>query len=76
MCAAVGGLLGGYVGDFAAQRWPHHGRIWACQFSVAIGIPFSLLILKVLLSSQLNLVPTSKCAREEKDCFLLQGVVF
>ncbi|EIE22835.1 MFS general substrate transporter [Coccomyxa subellipsoidea C-169] len=45
---AVGGLLGGYVGDFAAQRWPHHGRIWACQFSVAIGIPFSLLILKGL----------------------------
>ena len=45
--AALGGLLGGYVGDLAARRHPHHGRIYACQFSVAIGIPFSLLILKV-----------------------------
>lgn len=35
------------MGDFAAKRHPHHGRIFACQFSVAIGIPFSLLILKV-----------------------------
>ncbi len=45
--AALGGLLGGYVGDYAAKGWPHHGRIFACQFSVAIGIPFSVLILKV-----------------------------
>ena len=44
---ALGGLLGGYVGDLAAKRHPHHGRIFACQFSVAVGIPFSLLILKV-----------------------------
>ncbi len=35
------------MGDFAARRHPQHGRIFACQFSVAIGIPFSLLILKV-----------------------------
>ena len=35
------------MGDFAAKRHPQHGRISACQFSVAIGIPFSLLILKV-----------------------------
>ncbi|CAL5229213.1 g12496 [Coccomyxa viridis] len=45
---ALGGLLGGYVGDFSAKRHPQHGRIFACQFSVAIGIPFSLLILKGL----------------------------
>ena len=45
--AALGGLLGGYVGDYAAKGWPHHGRIAACQFSVSIGIPFSVLILKV-----------------------------
>lgn len=45
--AAIGGLIGGYVGDYAAKGWPHHGRIFACQFSVAIGIPFSVLILKV-----------------------------
>ena len=35
------------MGDFAAKRHPHHGRIFACQFSVAIGVPFSVLILKV-----------------------------
>ncbi len=35
------------MGDFSAKRHPQHGRIFACQFSVAIGIPFSLLILKV-----------------------------
>lgn len=45
--AALGGLLGGYVGDMAAKRSPHHGRISACQFSVFIGIPFSFIILKV-----------------------------
>ncbi|CAL8464837.1 g4372 [Coccomyxa elongata] len=45
---ALGGLLGGYVGDYAAKGWPQHGRIFACQFSVAIGIPFSVLILKGL----------------------------
>ncbi len=44
---ALGGLLGGYVGDVAAARSPHHGRIFATQFSVFIGIPFSLLIFKV-----------------------------
>ena len=43
---ALGGLLGGYVGDVAAARSPHHGRIFATQFSVFIGIPFSLLIFK------------------------------
>ena len=35
------------MGDMAAKRHPHHGRIFACQVSVAVGIPFSLLILKV-----------------------------
>lgn len=44
---ALGGLLGGWVGDRAAARWPSHGRIAATQFSVASGIPFSLLLLKV-----------------------------
>ena len=48
---ALGGLLGGYVGDMAAAKSPHHGRIFATQFSVFIGIPFSLLIFKVGFSS-------------------------
>lgn len=47
------------MGDFAAKRWPHHGRIWACQFSVAIGIPFSVLILKVLVSTTPQSLHTS-----------------
>ena len=37
------------MGDVAAARFPHHGRIFATQFSVFIGIPFSLLIFKVSL---------------------------
>ena len=41
MCA------GGYIGDKAAVRYPDHGRIFVVQFSVAIGIPFSLLLIKV-----------------------------
>lgn len=45
---AVGGLLGGWVGDKAASRYPDHGRILVCQFSVAVGIPFSLTITKIL----------------------------
>lgn len=44
---AVGGLLGGALGDAAAKRWPSHGRLAVTQFSVATGIPFSLLLLKV-----------------------------
>ena len=43
---AVGGLLGGWIGDRAAVKFPDHGRILVCQFSVAIGIPFSLMITK------------------------------
>ena len=44
---ALGGLLGGWIGDAAAARWPGHGRIAVTQFSVLIGIPFSILLLKV-----------------------------
>ena len=44
---AVGGLLGGWVGDFAASKFPHHGRIAVTQFSVFTGIPMSWLIIKV-----------------------------
>jgi len=44
---ALGGLLGGWVGDAAASRFPHHGRIAVTQFSVFTGIPMSWLIIKV-----------------------------
>ena len=44
---ALGGLLGGFVGDLAAKRYPSHGRILVCQFSVVSGVPLSLLLLKV-----------------------------
>jgi len=43
----VGGLIGGCVGDAAAQRWPLRGRIAVTQFSVSIGIPFACLVFKV-----------------------------
>ncbi len=44
---AFGGLLGGVIGDWAAKHWPRHGRIAVTQFSVGVGIPFALLLLKV-----------------------------
>ena len=44
---ALGNLLGGWVGDRAASRFPNTGRIAATQFSVFIGIPLSWLLVKV-----------------------------
>ena len=44
---AVGGWIGGHVGDRAALWSPHHGRILICQLSVFAGVPLSLIILKV-----------------------------
>mmetsp|Transcript_2696 Transcript_2696/g.10505 ORF Transcript_2696/g.10505 Transcript_2696/m.10505 type:complete len:647 (+) Transcript_2696:128-2068(+) len=35
----VGHLLGGYIGDFSAARWPGHGRPLVAQLSVLSGIP-------------------------------------
>lgn len=43
----LGGLLGGWIGDRAAGRWPDHGRISATQFSVIVGVPFALLLFRV-----------------------------
>ncbi|KAK2075861.1 hypothetical protein QBZ16_001602 [Prototheca wickerhamii] len=45
---AIGGQLGGWLGDVAARRSPRHGRILVAQFSVFIGVPFSFFIFKVL----------------------------
>lgn len=44
----VGGLLGGWVGDKAAQMYPNHGRILVTQFSVLIGIPLATLLFRGL----------------------------
>lgn len=46
--AALGGVLGGFVGDWAASMNSDHGRILACQFSVSMGIPFTIVLLKCL----------------------------
>ena len=46
--AAVGSLIGGILGDWAAKVSPDHGRIAVCQFSVLMGVPFSILVLKGL----------------------------
>ena len=45
----AGGLLGGILGDWAAQRWPRHGRVTVCQISVGVGVPLSVLLFKVRL---------------------------
>lgn len=47
----TGGLLGGFLGDWAAQRWPDHGRIVVCQISVVVGVPLSFLLFKARLSA-------------------------
>eukprot|EP00198_Chlamydomonas_reinhardtii_P001999 XP_001691335.1 predicted protein [Chlamydomonas reinhardtii] len=46
--AAAGSLLGGWLGDRVAERHPHHGRIALVQFSVAVGIPLTALLLRGL----------------------------
>ncbi|KAL4445751.1 hypothetical protein ABPG77_008950 [Micractinium sp. CCAP 211/92] len=51
---AVGGLLGGLLGDWAARRWPDHGRIAVCQLSVTLGAPLSALIFKGLPQQPTN----------------------
>jgi MFS family permease len=50
LACAVGGPLGGYIGDRAAQRYPDNGRAWAAQFSSLSGVPCMCFLL--LLISQ------------------------
>ena len=40
-------MIGGFVGDLAAARYPNHGRILITQFSVFAGVPLSLILMKV-----------------------------
>eukprot|EP01024_Parvocaulis_polyphysoides_P057588 TRINITY_DN6137_c2_g2_i2.p1 TRINITY_DN6137_c2_g2~~TRINITY_DN6137_c2_g2_i2.p1 ORF type:complete len:468 (-),score=20.47 TRINITY_DN6137_c2_g2_i2:1666-2901(-) len=50
-CCGLGGLLGGFVGDLAALRYPRYGRIAVCQFSVAIGLPLTLVLFNLPMNS-------------------------
>lgn len=45
---ALGALVGGTVGDWAAAKSPKHGRVFAAQFSVGIGVPLAIIIYKGL----------------------------
>ena len=46
---AVGGLLGGVLGDIATRKSHLHGRIAICQLSVFLGLPLSFLLFKGLV---------------------------
>ncbi|KAK8930872.1 hypothetical protein KSP39_PZI016633 [Platanthera zijinensis] len=42
---SLGGLIGGYLGDFLAKRLPNSGRIILSQISSASAIPFGAMLL-------------------------------
>jgi MFS family permease len=44
---AIGALVGGILGDWAARYSPKHGRVLVAQFSVGISVPMSAVIYKV-----------------------------
>ncbi|KAE8651955.1 hypothetical protein Csa_006366 [Cucumis sativus] len=48
---ALGSLLGGLIADRLSKIYPHSGRIMCAQFSASMGIPFSLLLLRVIPQS-------------------------
>ena len=56
---AFGGLLGGFIGDEAASRFPHHGRVAVTQFSSFIGIPLSWIIIKVNPDGRVHRPPSA-----------------
>jgi MFS family permease len=39
---AVGGLVGGCLGDLASRVAPNHGRILVCQISIVLSVLVSL----------------------------------
>jgi len=47
IASAFGNLLGGWIGDSLARRWPSHGRPFTAQISVFAGIPIAALIFMV-----------------------------
>ena len=52
-CANVscGLQLGGFIGDWAASRYPNHGRVVVAQVSVGLGVPLSIAMFKASLLS-------------------------
>lgn len=38
--------LGGFIGDWAAHRYPNHGRVAVAQVSVGLGVPLSIAMFK------------------------------
>lgn len=67
-----GGLLGGYIGDRVATHFPHHGRILATQFSIGIGVPFSLVLFKALPS----FIPPTPAAISTSTTVLYAASIF
>ncbi|KAL4859340.1 Zinc finger CCCH domain-containing protein 12 [Chlorella vulgaris] len=41
-------LLGGFIGDWAAKRYPNHGRVAVAQVSVALSVPLAVSVFKAL----------------------------
>lgn len=68
-CTAIGGFLGGFIGDLAAAKYPDYGRIAVCQFSVFAGVPLSLILLKV------NLPQLALCQYRKSICPCLQVLI-
>jgi len=44
VAAGAGILLGGYMGDFFAGRFEHHGRVLMAELSLVMGIPLKFLM--------------------------------
>lgn len=45
---AFGGVIGGMIGDRFGRKFPNHGRILICQFSVGVKLPFVVILMKFL----------------------------
>ncbi|XP_010446742.1 PREDICTED: uncharacterized protein LOC104729498 [Camelina sativa] len=51
---AIGTLMGGIVADKMARIYPNSGRVMCAQFSAFMGIPFSIILLKVIPQTTSN----------------------
>lgn len=58
------------LGDWAAQRWPRHGRVTVCQISVGVGVPLSVLLFK---ASELLLATAAPAAAPRLPSPLKRG---
>lgn len=45
---AIGTLMGGIIADKMSRIYPNSGRVMCAQFSAFMGIPFSIILLKVI----------------------------